>query len=395
VIASDGLHTSSAIVGPFNVAKHLPTATVMDNAYNELSPALGASAAQSESVVLRGFGYDAEDGTLFGGSLQWQISGPITRTGDGDQLTLIGLPPGSYSVRLTATDTDGNVTLSTTTLTISPKRIYDSAGVMALDGFCNESAYDGELDPIVWRYADGIQTGVRLARVDGALYACFAAMPTGAVPNSFAGLRFDLNNSAELTPQVGDRGFFVGRDGAPFSTTGNGATWVNDALPDGVSAAVSQDTENASWTAELRIPEDALGGWNKLVRMRAAHYWRDFGGDDAFWPAGSAYDSPRSWGLTALGALAQSITFGTLPGRRVNESPLTLSGSSSSNLPLQYSSLTPAVCMVSGAQVTLLSAGTCSIRASQSGNGSYTAAPTVDRSFVVMHASFLPLMRKG
>ena len=395
VIASDGLHTSSAIVGPFNVAKHVPTATVMDSAYNELSPALGTAAAQSETVVLRGFGYDAEDGTLFGASLQWQLTGPITRTGDGDQLTLIGLPPGSYSVRLTATDADGNITSSTTTLTVSPKRIFDSTGVMALDGFCNESAYDGELDPITLRYADGIQTGVRLARIDSALYACFAGMPIGSMPNSFAGVRFDLDNSAELTPQTGDRGFFVGRDGAPFSVTGNGASWVNDALPDGVSAAVSQNNENASWTAELRIPEEKLGGWNKLVRMRATHYWREFSGDDAIWPAGSEYDSPRSWGLTALGMLAQSITFGALPSRRVNESPLTLSGSSSSNLPLQYSSLTAAVCTVIGARVTLLAAGVCTIRAAQAGNGSYSAATPVDRSFVVTHARFLPLTRKA
>ncbi len=157
---------------------------------------------------------------------------------------------------------------------------------MALDGFCDESTYDSELDPIVLRYFDGIQTGVRMAHVDSALYACFAAMPVGGMPNSFAGLRFDLNNSAEPTPQAGDRGFFVGRDGAPFSITGNGTSWINDALPDGVSAAVSENNENASWTAELRIPEAQVGGWNKLVRMRTTHYWRDFGGDDAFWPAG-------------------------------------------------------------------------------------------------------------
>ncbi len=132
VMASDGLDTSVAVAGPFNVAKHLPTATVMDNAYNELSPALGIAAAQSETVVLRGFGYDAEDGTLPNSALRWQISGPITRTGDGTQLTLIGLAPGSYSASLTATDTDGNVTTAMTTLTISPKRVFDSAGVMAL-----------------------------------------------------------------------------------------------------------------------------------------------------------------------------------------------------------------------------------------------------------------------
>lgn len=396
VIASDGLHTTSATVGPINVAKHVPSAYVMDDHYNGLSIELGTSAAQSETVVLRGYGYDAEDGPLTGTSLQWQISGPTTRTGDGEQFSLIGLPPGTYQVRLTAQDSDGNQSIANTTLTISPKRVFDSAAAITVDGFCDDAAYDDELDPITLQYTDSTQAGVRFAHANNALYACFDGLPVGAMTNSFAGLRLDLNNSADAKPQGDDRGFFIGRDGAAWSATGNGVDLIPDALPTGVFGAVSQNEAGTSWSAELRIDETELGGWNKLIRMKVGHYWRDFGGDDANWPNPSVYDIPSTWGLTALGQLGQSINFGTLSDRSSSASPVTISASASSGLPVGFSSLTPSVCTVDGATVTLLTVGTCTIHAEQNGNASYLPAPSIDRSFNVTanQQIYLPMLAK-
>jgi YD repeat-containing protein len=42
---------------------------------------------------------------------------------------------------------------------------------------------------------------------------------------------------------------------------------------------------------------------------------------------------------------------------------------------------------VSGTTVTLVAAGTCTIRASQAGNATYAPAPNVDQSFTVSSAS--------
>jgi hypothetical protein len=44
------------------------------------------------------------------------------------------------------------------------------------------------------------------------------------------------------------------------------------------------------------------------------------------------------------------------------------------------------VCTVSGTTVTLLTVGTCTIVASQAGNATYAAAPSVSRSFTVSKA---------
>ncbi len=63
--------------------------------------------------------------------------------------------------------------------------------------------------------------------------------------------------------------------------------------------------------------------------------------------------------------------------------PFTLSATVSSGLAVSFASTTPAVCTVSGATVTLVAVGTCTIRATQAGNANYAAATPVNRSFQV------------
>ncbi len=54
-----------------------------------------------------------------------------------------------------------------------------------------------------------------------------------------------------------------------------------------------------------------------------------------------------------------------------------------------FATLTPTVCTVSGSAATLLTAGTCTIQATQPGNAVYEAATPVDQSFTVTQtASF-------
>ncbi|AMJ56144.1 hypothetical protein AXG53_05415 [Stenotrophomonas sp. KCTC 12332] len=79
----------------------------------------------------------------------------------------------------------------------------------------------------------------------------------------------------------------------------------------------------------------------------------------------------------------QVITFAN-PGTKNFGTTPTLSASSSSSLPVTFSSSTTGVCMVSSAgELTFVTAGTCSIDADQAGNGFTNAAPTVIQSFTV------------
>jgi endonuclease/exonuclease/phosphatase family metal-dependent hydrolase len=79
---------------------------------------------------------------------------------------------------------------------------------------------------------------------------------------------------------------------------------------------------------------------------------------------------------------AQTITF-VQPTAQVTHSAFTLTATASSGLAVSFSSLTPAVCTVSGTLASMLTAGTCAIAADQAGNASFLPAPQVQRSFTV------------
>jgi len=60
-----------------------------------------------------------------------------------------------------------------------------------------------------------------------------------------------------------------------------------------------------------------------------------------------------------------------------------VAASATSGLPVSFTSNTPAVCTVSGATVTTVAPGTCTITASQGGSAGFAPARDVTRSFQV------------
>jgi predicted extracellular nuclease len=89
-------------------------------------------------------------------------------------------------------------------------------------------------------------------------------------------------------------------------------------------------------------------------------------------------------GLSLTSGTAQSISFGTLPDRTIGSGSFSVSAAASSGLTVSFSAVTPATCGVTaGGTVSLLAVGTCTVRAEQPGNGTYAAAPSVDRSFAI------------
>lgn len=98
------------------------------------------------------------------------------------------------------------------------------------------------------------------------------------------------------------------------------------------------------------------------------------GGDLIFAPA------PTVAQTFTVVAAAQSISFGA-PATQTVGSSVSLVASATSGLAVSFSSATSAVCTVSGSSLTLVAAGTCSISASQAGNGAFAAASTVTQSF--------------
>jgi hypothetical protein len=83
-----------------------------------------------------------------------------------------------------------------------------------------------------------------------------------------------------------------------------------------------------------------------------------------------------------VNAEAQTVTFGSIAAQTAG-TILTLTASASSGLPVSFASTTQSVCTVAAAKATLLTSGACTLNASQAGNATYAAAPTVSQSFTV------------
>lgn len=111
--------------------------------------------------------------------------------------------------------------------------------------------------------------------------------------------------------------------------------------------------------------------------------------------AGSASYEPaprvqQSFSVSTPPPAAQTISFtSTAPSAAVYGGPsYTVSASASSGLAVAFSAApsSAGVCTVSGSTVSIVGAGTCTVRANQAGNASYQAAPQVQQSFSVARA---------
>lgn len=84
-----------------------------------------------------------------------------------------------------------------------------------------------------------------------------------------------------------------------------------------------------------------------------------------------------------VGKAGQTITFNALAGKNVNAAPFALTATTTSGLPIAYSSSNTSVATVSGNTVTIVGAGTTTITASQAGNNNYNVATPVPQDLVV------------
>jgi hypothetical protein len=88
----------------------------------------------------------------------------------------------------------------------------------------------------------------------------------------------------------------------------------------------------------------------------------------------------RSFSVLPAG---QTINF-TSPGNQtLGTTPAALSATSTSGLAVSFMTTTPSVCTVSGTALTLVAVGSCTVNASQAGNGNYAAAVGVSNTFSV------------
>lgn len=144
-----------------------------------------------------------------------------------------------------------------------------------------------------------------------------------------------------------------------------------------VSGVLSGDTVTLSVTAADFDTADV--GVGKTVTATGL----SLGGTDA----GNYVLSSTSATTTAdITKASQTITFNALSGKIYGDADFGVSATADSGLPVTFTSQTTGVCTVSASTVHIVSAGTCTIRASQAGDTNYLAASNVDQGFTVLQA---------
>jgi RHS repeat-associated protein len=105
--------------------------------------------------------------------------------------------------------------------------------------------------------------------------------------------------------------------------------------------------------------------------------------------AGNTNYSPATQAVqsTTIGIASQAITFSTIPTQSYAVGSLTLTATSTSGLAITYTTTTPAVCTVSGATLTIVAVGSCTVDANQAGNTDYAAATQAAQTFTVAQAT--------
>ena len=138
----------------------------------------------------------------------------------------------------------------------------------------------------------------------------------------------------------------------------------------------SPQTTNASGVATLT--DVSLSGIN--AGSYAGAVSASFAGD-------SGYDAASGSGALTVSKADQTITFGALANKPFGAPDFQVSATASSGLAVAFTSLTTSTCTVSGNTVHLVSAGDCTLRATQGGNGNYNAAAPADQSFAINKAN--------
>ena len=287
---------------------------------------------------------------------------------------------GSYNGQTIAVSGGGATSVTTTTAasgnSVSPKtitvtglsasdKVYDGTTDVAVVG---ASAYEGLVNSesfpvsgnVTWAFPDrNIGTGKVLVRTGS--FTAPSANYTIATQPSLA---------ASITAK-------------PLSVTGASVTTKTY---DGTTAAtitgaslvgvIEGDSVTVSGSGNFN---DANAGENKPVAASLT-----LGG------AGSGNYTLTQPSLTGTITKAdQTITFAELPGKDLGDAPFSLTGTADSGLSVSYTSSNPGVASVSGSTVTILSVGTTTITAAQSGDGNYNAATPVARTLTVTDAPSL------
>ncbi|TVZ55429.1 putative secreted protein (Por secretion system target) [Lutibacter sp. Hel_I_33_5] len=258
----------------------------------------------------------------------------------------------NYNVSFEAKDFSISKAALTVTANTGQTKVYGSSDPTlgyTITGFVNSDT-EASLD-----------TGVSIARATGEDVGTYAITPSGAADVnytvSFVTKDFSISKAAlTVTANTGQTKVY----GATDPTLGYTITgFVNSDTEASLDTGVSITRATGEDVGAYAITPSAAADANYTVSFVA----KDF----------------------SITKASQTITFGPLT--HTNEDVFDLTGTSSSELEISYSSSDSSIATVSGVTLTVLSAGTTTITASQAGNNNYEAATDVTQVLTIQALS--------
>ncbi len=283
----------------------------------------------------------------------WVVEGPATISGS--TVTLLGTP-GTVTIRATQ---PGNGTFAPAE---PVERSFQIAPVIA-GGLGFSGTYFNNIN----------LTNQVLQRTDASIDFDWGG---GSPDPSIGANTFSIRWEADLSPSFSEQYTF-------YTTTDDGVRlWIDNQLivDEWVDQGATTHSGTINLTAGQSVPlemEYYENGGNAVAKLE----WSSSSQPREIIPQ-DAVTSPG-------GTQEQTIAFGSLADKNTTDPPFSISATASSGLPVSFSIVTgPAT--VSGNQITLDgNPGIVIVRASQSGNGQYNAAPDVERAFTVNSGGLL------
>jgi hypothetical protein len=286
VQASDGVNCGFAVSAPFTIAQHAPEPQIDGVTEN-------ARVDFGTVVNLHGTALDAESASEKL-KLEWRLNGRAFLVNPGAFLTLHDLTPGQYVATLTAADPDQQSATATRHFEVSPC-LVPTAPAPTLDGLPNDPGY-AQAAFIRLPLGNSDFAQVRLLHSGTNLYVSFSNLKyeTNRLGNHSIGLVIDANASGGALVAAGDIGFFVDEDGTPWEELPvRGSLQATLTPKPGFTAVIQRGT--GRWSAEFRISDALIGGWNHAANLMLAH-------DSFHWPVLAQDNSPATWAAAYLGS---------------------------------------------------------------------------------------------
>ena len=355
------------------------TVTVTVNDVNEGPAAVitgGSTVVEGSSMVLDGGGSSDVDGTIV--AYAWSVSaGAVLDDAGRVSPMLTGVDDATVTVTLTVTDDDGATATTTHEVSVS-----NASPVVAPAGPLEASV--GVLFTLPTSFSDAGTLDIHSAVVewgDGSsdefavVSSPFDATHTYSAPGSYT-----------VTVSVTDDDGDVGTVDVVVEVTETLASLV--LTPD--TAVVGTGVPQAFDVEGFDPLGNSLGDRTAEAVFTISPNGRCTLNVCRSGSTGVKVVTARIGTLTATATLdvrvRQTISFPAIGATTMLDSPVVVSATASSGLPVTFSTTTPDVCSASGADgstITLLGAGTCTVRADQAGDANWAPAVSVLRNSTV------------